>query len=176
VLSHAGTQLKGTYLAHERGRISREDVYADMYRQCGRGVAGFADTPGLDVLLAPAWSDADRQTEGTLLDILRHRFDPADGTSEPFIRRLSGCVMDFLLREQAVLRTAGAAQCHINRLLGRDPPRRAVNAADINVHNLMQGVDPGRLPYLIDELERLLGIQIDLDMNRLAIARRDEAA
>jgi hypothetical protein len=176
MLSHAGTLLKGTYLAHEDWRISREDVYADMYRQCGRGVAAFAGAPGLDVLLAPAWSDADRLTEGTLQDILRHRFEAADGTSEPFIRALSGCVMDFLLREQAVLRTAGAAQCHINRLLGRDQPSRAVNAADLNVHNLMQGFDPGRLPYLIDELERLLGIDIDLDMNGLAITRRDEAA
>ena len=33
-----------------------------------------------------------------------------------------------------------------------------------------------RLPYLIDELERLLGIHIDLDMNSLKITRRDATA
>jgi hypothetical protein len=84
--------------------------------------------------------------------------------------------MDFLLREQAVLRTAAAVQNDINRLLGREQPTRALSATDLNVHNLMQGFDPDRLPYLIDELERLLGIHIALDMDHLTITRRDAAA
>jgi len=170
--SHVGTLLKGTYLAHENWRASREDVYADMYSQCGRGIAGFADAPGLDVLLAPTWTAKAWQTEAALQDHLRRRFALTAGTSEAFIRELSTGIMDFLLREQAVLRTAAAAQCHVNQLLGRDPPRRAIHAADINVHNLMQGADPGRLPYLVDELERLFGIQIDLDSTRLTITSR----
>jgi hypothetical protein len=54
--------------------------------------------------------------------------------------------MDFLLREQAVLRAAVSVQDQINRLLGREQPSRAFNAADINVHNLMQAFNPDRLP------------------------------
>jgi hypothetical protein len=175
MLAHGGTSLKRTYLAHESWRASREDVYADMYQQCGFGVTGFAGAPGLDVLLAPAWTDAHRQTEAVLQDILRSRFELEDETNEAFVLDLSACVMDFLLREQAVLRTAATVQYDINRLLGREQPKRAINAADINVHNLMQGFDPHRLPYLIDELERLLDIHIDLDMEHLAIARRKAA-
>jgi hypothetical protein len=174
--AHGGMLLKSTYLANEEWRISREDVYADMYRQCGRGVTNFGGTPGLDVLLAPAWTDEHRQTETKLQDILRSHLELADETSRPFVRDVSARIMDFLLREQAVLRTATAVQNDINRLLGREQPIRTISAADINVHNLMQGFDPDRLPYLIDELERLLGIQIDLDMDHLKISRKDAAA
>jgi hypothetical protein len=168
--------LLGTYLAHEEWRTSREDVYADMYRQCSRGVTGLGGEPGLDVLLAPAWTSVHRQTEAALQGILQSRFELVDETSEAFGLDLSARVMDFLLREQAVLRTATAIQIDINQLLGREQPTRAINAAQINVYNLMQNFNLKRLPYLIDELERLLGVQIDLDMDSLTITRRDVAA
>lgn len=174
--THCDTVLKGTWLGNESWRASREDVYADMYRQCGRGVTGFGGAPGLDVLLVPTWTGAHRQTEAELQDILRIHFESEDETSKALVVDLSACVMDFLLRSQAVLYTAGAVQNDINRLLGREQPKRAFSAADINVYNLMQGSDPARLPYLIDELERLLGIHIDLDMDSLMITRRDTAA
>ncbi len=173
--AHGSALLKRTYLAHERWRLIREDVYADMYEQCGRGVTSFNGAPGLDVLLVPVWTDVHRRTEAKLQDILRSRVDITNETSEAFVRDLSDCIMDFLLREQAVLRAAAAAQGDINRLLGREQPNRAISAADINVHNLMQGFDPDRLPYLIDELERRLGIHIDLDMNSLTITSLDAA-
>lgn len=168
--------LKGTFLVHEKWRAGRENVYADMYQQCGRGVTGLGGAPGLDVLLAPAWTGVHRQTEAQLQDILRSRFELVDGTAEALVLDLSGCVMDFLLREQAVLRTAVAVQNDINRLLGREQPKRALSAADIDVYNLMQGFDPNRLPYLIDELERLLGIHIEIDTDSLTITRRNTAA
>lgn len=174
--AHGRTLLKRTYLAHEGWRASREDVYADMYQQCGYGLTGLDGAPGLDTLLAPVWTDAHRQTEAELQRILRSRFERVDDTSETSVRDFSASVMDFLLQEQAVLRTAAAVQNDINRLLGREQPTRALSAADLNVHNLMQGFDPDRLPYLIDELERLLGIHIALDMDHLAITRRDAAA
>jgi hypothetical protein len=75
-----------------------------------------------------------------------------------------------------VLRTAVAAQSHINRLLGREQPRRPITAADINAYNIMQGRDLRRLAYLIDELERLFGIRIDIDPDNLAFIRRAPTA
>jgi hypothetical protein len=173
---HSETLLNRTYLAREAWRVSREGVYADMYHQCRRGLAGLSGAPGLDVLLTPVWTSVHRQTEAKLQDILRSRFGLVGETSKRFVLDLSGCIMDFLLREQAVLRTAVAAQNDINRLLGREPPKRMICAADVNLHNLMHGFDPDRLPYLIDELERLLDVHIDLDMDSLAISRRDAAA
>jgi hypothetical protein len=147
-----------------------------MYRQCGRGVTNLANGPGLDVLLTPAWTDEHRQTEARLRDILRRHLGLVDETSQRFVRDVSAHVMDFLLRVQAVLRTGTAIQTDINRLLGREQPKRAINAADINVYNLMQDFNLKRLPYLIDEMERLLGVQIELDRDRLTITRRDAVA
>jgi hypothetical protein len=168
--------LQYTFLAHERWRANREDAFADMYRQCGRGLPGLADAPGLDVLLTPNWTDAHRQTEAKLQNILRSRFELVEETSEPFILDLSRCIMDFLLREQAVLRTAVGVQNDINRLLGREPPSRAISAADIKVYNIMLGSDLNHLPHLTNELERLLGIHIDLDMGSLTITRQAASA
>jgi hypothetical protein len=167
--------LMATYLAHETWRASRERVYADMYQQCGRGLPNFGDAPGLDVVLSPVWTDAHRRTEAALQVILRQRLETPNETHAAFIRTLSAGLMNFLLREQAVLRTATAVQSAINRLLGRDEPRRAFGAAEIHVYNQMQGPDLKPLPYLIHEMERLLGIQIDLDGNSLTISSRDAA-
>jgi len=173
--AHRETLLR-TYLAHERWRVDREDAYADTYRQCGRGLTGLADAPGLEVLLAPVWTDVHRQTEAKLQNILRSRFETAGETCNALISDLSSCIMDFLLREQAVLRTAVAVQNDINRLLGRERPKRAISAADMKVYSALLGPDLNHLPHLIDELERLLGVHIDLDMDILAITRRDMTA
>jgi hypothetical protein len=163
-------------LAQEDWRSSRDDMYTDMYDQCGRGVTNTASAVGLAVLLAPARTSLDRQTEAKLQDILRSRFERVRGTGDALVLDLSDCIMEFLLRAQAMLRTAIAAQNDISRLLGREQPSRALSAADLNVHNLMQGDDATRQPYLIDELENLLGIAIELDAGGLAINRRDSVA
>ena len=170
------SQLKMTYLAHEDWRISREAAYAEIYRQCGRGVVTCEDGPDLQLLLAPVWTDADRQTECDLHDILSAHCAPGDKASAPFVRELSARVMDFLLREQAMLRAAVAVQRFINRHLGREQPDRVLSAADLNVHSFNRDYDSDHLPNLTSELAKLLGLHIELDVNRLAISRRDVAA
>jgi hypothetical protein len=77
--------------------------------------------------------------------------------------------MHWLLRAQAILQTAADVQAAINRGLGRAAPRRRLSLADIDVHNQMQGPNPQRLPFLLDEIEALLGIAIELDTERCAI-------
>jgi hypothetical protein len=170
------TLLNMTYIAHETWRASRESVYTYSYRECGRGITGLTDAPGLDVLLAPNWTNLHRQVEAELQSILRSRFELVGGTANALVLDLSHCIMDFLLRGQQVLRTALAVQNDINRLLGRERPNRTMGAADMDVYFLIQGFNPHRLPYLIDELERLLAIDIDFNVDRLTIARRDAAA
>jgi hypothetical protein len=167
--------LKRTAFAHETWRASHDSAYAYTYQQCGRGIPGLAGASGLDVLLAPAWTSEHRQAEAELQDILRSRFELVGDASEALVLDLSHCIMDFLLRGQQVLRTAVTAQNDINRLLGRERPKRPFSAADIDVYFLIQG-ESDRLPYLIDELERLLAIDIDFNVDRLVIARRDPAA
>jgi hypothetical protein len=105
--------LQGTFLAYEEWRISRDVVFVDMYQQCGRGITGLRDGPDLNVLLAPAWTSLHRRTEIELQNILRRRFELSGETTEPLVLDLSSCVMDFLLREQAVLRTAVSVQTDV---------------------------------------------------------------
>jgi hypothetical protein len=166
---NGGPILSRTYLAQEDWRVSREEVYSDMYRQCGRALNPTFDEPALGVLLAPVWTDGHRATEAGLQDLLRRRFDLAGGVADGLVEDISGQIMEFLARIQAILRTGVAVQDEINRLLGRKQPMRALTAADINVYNLLQGDDPGRLPYLVDELERLLGIRIDVCKDRITV-------
>jgi hypothetical protein len=165
--------LQRTFLATEEWRTSREEVYADMYLQCGRGLAGLSGAPGLGPLLAPAWTSMYREAEAMLQQVLRQRFGPPDATTEAFVRSLSACILEFLLRLQAALRVATAVQDQINRLLDRKLPKRAFRGADVDVYNLLQGDDPDRMPYLLDELERLFGITIELEAGSLSISERD---
>jgi hypothetical protein len=166
--------MKKMYLADESRRTSYENAYADSYQQCGRGITGLADAPGLDVLLAPPWTGLNRQVEGELQGILRSRFELVGDSADAFVRNLSECIMDFLLRARQVLRTGVDVQNGINRLLARERPKRAMSAADMDVYFLLQR-DAARLPCLIDELQRLLAIDIDLSLDRLTIARRNLA-
>jgi hypothetical protein len=165
--------LPNTYLGDETWRASRQYVYADMYQQCGKGLTGTDMSPKLDILVAPVWTDAHRKTEARLQKILRSRLEPVDETLEAFVQDLSACLMDFLLREQSILRAATSVQDQINQLLGREQPVRTFNAVDINVYNLMQDITLKPMPYLIDEMERLFDCQIDIDMNQVAITARD---
>jgi hypothetical protein len=167
--------LKTTYLAHEDWRISREAAYAEIYQQCGRA-AHCGEGPGLDRLLAPSWTEADRRTETALRSILRSQGAPQDEASEALVHELSARIMDFLLREQAVLRAAATAQHLVNRHLGRKQPDRVLTTADLNVHGFTREPPADHLPNLTNELERLLGLHLAVDANGLVIARRDVVA
>jgi hypothetical protein len=173
MLAHGKTLLKRTYLAREEWRRSREYAYTDMHRQCGRGLMRPVGAPGLDALLAPVWTDAHRRTAAEFREIIRDRLGcTGDGSAAG----LADLIMEFLLRGQAILREAAAVQREINALLGREPPKRAIGAADIDAYHLLLGGAPDRLPFLNDELERLLGIRIALDSESLTVARRDAPA
>lgn len=175
MLAHRAS-LKSADFAHEMWRASADKAHAYTYEQCGRGIAGLADALCLDVLLAPAWTSVHRHVEAKLQGILQSRFGLAGDTADALVLDLSNCIMGFLLRGQQVLRTAVAVQDNINRLLGRERPNRAMSAADMDIYFLIQGSNPDRLPYLIDELERLLAINIDFNVDHLTITRRDTAA
>jgi hypothetical protein len=164
--------LKTTYLAHEDWRISREAVYAEIYQQCGRA-AHCGEAPSMDRLLAPVWTEANRRTETALQSILRSQGAPQDAASEALVHELSARIMDFLLREQAVLRAATTAQHLVNCHLGREQPSRVLSAADLTVHSFNRDYDADHLPNLTNELETLLGIHLAVDADRVMIARRE---
>ena len=77
--------------------------------------------------------------------------------------------MDDLRRTRALLGAAVDVQHGINALLGRPPARRDLDAADLDLHNQLQGAAARHLPYLIDELQAVLGIAITVTATRIDI-------
>ena len=162
----------GTYLATEEWRVQREQVYADMYAQCGRGLSSPRRTASLIDQIAPVRSGAHAAAESALADMLARRFGAPDAAAR-HLDALKDCLMDFFVQAQAIFRSACATQHHINRLLGRALPTRPFGAAEVNVHNrLLQGNDSRRLPYLVDELEDALGIGASVDIHHIAFVDR----
>jgi hypothetical protein len=161
-----------SYLAHEHWRVEREAVYADMYAQCAaglspRGLAGADDDlPGqIAPMLSCTHAVADRRLE----NLLQRRLGRADGSDRADARALRDRLMEFLLQMQAILAVAREAQARLNSCLGRQPPLRAFDSADLNLHNLLQPADPTRLPYLIDELQDLLRLRISVDADSITV-------
>ena len=88
----------------------------------------------------------------------------------PWVEALADAILGFLRREQAVLRLAGEVQVRINTLLGRPQPKRPFTAADIDLHNQLQGPETRRLPYLLDELRDVFGVVVELEAERLVLS------
>jgi hypothetical protein len=83
--------------------------------------------------------------------------------------------MTYFLQARATLELACDIQERINMILGRPSPKRAFNAADVDTHILLQGNEARRLPYLINELESVLGFSADITKDRIAISKGTRA-
>jgi hypothetical protein len=165
---HHQSVRQSPFLAVEAWRADREHVYADMYDGCGRGLAAHRPAGRLRELIAPAPSPDHAAVEAALRDALRRRLRVGEADAA-YLERLLGCLMDYAVRTQAILREASATQACINRLLGRTPPARPFGAADMDVHGLLQGAEARRLPYLLDELAAALGIRFAIDPQRIEL-------
>ncbi len=169
--AHVDRLRAGTYLAREEWRARREQVYSDMYEQCGRGLRVPRVSPGLDEQIGVAVGD-----HTTAARRLHDALARAVGTSpaaQPHVEAMRRCLLDFFVQVQGIVRAACGTQAEINRLLHRPGPARPFTAADINVHNLLQDdVDGRRLPYLFDELETALGIAVAIDSERIEVIDR----
>lgn len=165
--AHADSVQRSTFLAQEAWRADREQVYADMYARCGQGLGQAVDGATLPQALQHAGHQG---LAARIAAQLRLRL----GDTHPqALAALGQALVDFILREQAVLRLATSVQARINTLLGRMPPTRPFDSADIDIHNQLQGALSRRLPYLLDELEALFGMAVTLDADAIHIHTRD---
>jgi hypothetical protein len=165
---------RGTYLATESWRLHREQVYADMYEQCGRGLAACHPVPPLAAQLTVVPSPMLAETERGLAVVLAERFGAA--ANHASIVEMARRLVHFFATTQAVVRAACVPQARINQMLGRPVPTRAFGAAEADVHNLLQGADRRRLPYLLDELADVLDLDITIDVCRIDVKDRRAAA
>jgi hypothetical protein len=158
-----------THLATEAWRADRERVYGDMYAQCERAWCGTLPRQPLAERLAPeAGFDAVAST--ALAAAMTRRFGDGDaGAPQQHRAAWQACLATYFQQARAVVRLGCEVQRHTNRLLGRDEPMRRFTAADIDLYVQLVGQTEGRVPFLLDELERVLGLRVDIDAEAVAI-------
>lgn len=170
--THHDHLTRGTHLAKEEWRDNRIMVYDDMYAKCGFGLAGSAPKRSLRERLSEADPDQTLAVTAQLTDAFERHF--ADMPSSLALsQQLAGITAKYVDRTQATIKLAEEVQSGINALLGRTPSIRRFSADDINLHNLMQGDGDQALPYLIDEIGNLLGINIAIDAVTIKITDKN---
>jgi hypothetical protein len=153
-------------LATEEWRAARDRVYADMYAQCA---AGLGATEALAERIAPVCAAQHAEAAARLRAALRRRFCGTAAADEDKLESLVDGVMDYLRREQAIVRAACGIQRRINRLLGRSAPTQPFTASSIDIFNQLQG-ELARLPYLVRVLEEVLELRIVVTQDAIQIA------
>ncbi|MFO1151084.1 MAG: hypothetical protein U1E62_22130 [Alsobacter sp.] len=146
-----------TYLGSAERRVSREAAYGAIYEGCGHGLAD--GLPGLAQSFAAARGSGSSALRAQIGDALA----PSPLSPGPWRDRLAEVLADHALETQAILRVAVRDQLALNAELGRAPAIRPFSAADADVHGLLQGHEVRRLPFLLDELRDLLGLDLDID-------------
>ena len=159
-------------LASEEWCASREQVYADMYAQCTNGLgSSCTEEVVLAARITPIAAAHHANVAQQLRTVLRQRCAVEEATHSSEVESLVASLMDYIQREQAIVRAACEVQQRINRMLGRAPPTRLFTASAIDLYNQMQG-NVAKLPYLLDEIEEMLGLRIVVTADAIEISDR----
>ena len=172
---HLQQMRTATYLATEAWRVEREQVYADMYEQCGRGLAQQVPLVPLPEQIAFRQVPEHAALQARIEALLARSLAGADANAA-HVAALAARLTEHVVQEQAVFRVASATQAQINALLGRPAPARPFGSVEVDTHNLLQGSESRRLPYLLDEVEEGLGIRFVVDAQRIDIDEHREKA
>jgi hypothetical protein len=159
--------------ATEEWRVNRERVYAHIYEHCERGLGRPAEH-SLPARIAQGMQ-ADEALTAELRALVRERLCGATDHGAADAGRVADCLMTYFLQARATLELACNIQERINMTLGRTSPKRPFNAADVDIHILLQGNEARRLPYLINELESVLGFAVDITKDRIAMTKGTRA-
>jgi len=157
-----------TYLGTEQWRVDRQKVYADMHRQCGRGLGLQDDESLLTQRIAPHRTPALNAAAEQVRAIVERRFE-ARAEDRPHVDSCVDCLVDFFSQVQAILGVATETQRAINALLGRPAPKHPFSAAQIDIHVLLQARKSRQVPDLCSELDSLLGFAVAIEPERIAI-------
>lgn len=176
---HLETLRTASYLGREQWRAEREHVYADMFDQCAAGLGGgtgLRTGAFVERLAGYPHRPATRALRGPLREALLTALALAPQADLPAVDALVTSLLDYAQRERAVLALASDVQARINALLGRAMPAASFSAADIDLHNRLQGPQTSRLPNLFDEVADTLSIRLVIDEHRMVLAPAPHAA
>jgi hypothetical protein len=164
-----------TYHATEELRIKREQAYSDIYKLCAIGLGLAPGEKTLTKLIAPTLETRHKRVIKQLRAILQRQCCRSVTTKSPHVESLLTCLINYFLQVQAILRLACETQQSINKLLGRASPLHSFDAAEINIHNLLQGNETRRLAYLVNELEEVFNIRIAITKENIKITEVNAA-
>ncbi len=164
-------RLRGsTHLATEAWRADRERVYDDMHEQAARCRTGRAPERRLSEQLAVPTPGPDHALAQVLRSATERRFGPAASPAQQAMRqRWMGHVLQYLVQAQALVRMGCTVQADINRLLGRPAPQRPFGVADIDLYVQLAEETEGRVPFLLDELKQVLGLEARIEADTLQL-------
>jgi hypothetical protein len=172
--AHIESMQSATYLGTEERRAHRDLVYADMFAQCAAGLGAPQPDLPLPGLLTASQAAPDSALAEQLRSALAGRLG-ANASGAAHLQQLAACLEYYFQQEQAIVRVACKVQRNVNGLLGRTPPQRPFLAAQMDIHNRLQGKDARRLPYLGDELEEALGIRVRVSQDAIELIAPDMA-
>jgi hypothetical protein len=162
--------MQHTLLKTEAWRQSRERVLADMYEQCAIGLdAPLSQT--LSERIAPASMAQHADAAGRLRAILQRRFADSAGAGV-VVTPMVDTLMTYFRQEQAIVAAASEIQARTNELLVRTAPLRPFAASDADLYYRMQQDTERQLPYLVSELESVLGMRISVTRDAIDVADR----
>lgn len=153
-----------THHGSEAMRSNREQAYADIYQHCAIGLNPNC-TEDLLGLLAPKLNDQNQSFKSNLLRILSEFCDQDIHEAQA----LTNCLMDFLLKGQAIIKLAESIQQRINALLERPDSEQAFELNQIDIHNLLQGVENRKLEFLLNEIKIILNIDIHVTADLITL-------
>ncbi|MBL8771703.1 MAG: hypothetical protein JNK30_10010 [Phenylobacterium sp.] len=169
--THLGALRTASYLGDEALRARREAVYEEMLDACGRWLGQARDASRIARARRDARARMAAQGDAVRA-VLAARLGPAaaDAAAE--------AVLDACAAAMAAISVGSEAQREINARLGRPAPIRSFDAADLDLHNRLNDLQPRRLPYLFDELADAFGLALTLSADglRLAAANPHSAA
>ena len=158
-----------TLHATEEWRANRERVYADIFAHCAEGLGDTA-AEGLAEQVARQAGGLSADAAERLRAHLRQRLSDGSAQQDAAFDGVLACLRQYAAQAQGLLAVAGDVQHRINTLLGRSAPKRAFTAADIDVHVELQGSEARRLPHLLDEMQSLLGVELDITRDAVHVA------
>jgi hypothetical protein len=103
--------------------------------------------------------------------VVQQRFFPPGVADDSALASVVTVLMDYLRQEQALIRVASTIQQRINGLLGRPTPRKPLTAFDLHLFYQLLGVNR-RQPYLVEDLEEVLGLRIVITQDTMEITER----
>jgi hypothetical protein len=166
-----------THLATEAWRADREFVYGDMYAQCERGMSSALPAVSLSERLAVPEVGLVQAAAHALQVAMRRLAGPGHTAAQQAFRtQWQACLEQYFQQAQAVVRLACEVQGETNRLLGRATPTQKFSVADIDIYVQLVGMTEGRVPFLLDELEKLLGLHIGIDAEAVQLTELPVAA